>query len=581
MAAPMQSMWVGTSLARHLQQLFTHEAPIEHMEVLNALKREMFGFAKDIYPTIQPALHTPEPKQLLIHQPGETDWWLPHSPEAVVQDLTAAICKLHGLSHEQVSIRHATGEVINPDVQLACLESVTIVTVCEADGLHPACASDPSSPPSVSICCCLDVEVLPTQPDVPDVCMSPVEVDKCRALPVSVSPVMYAQESLVHNQDEMLRAILSLQPQHLVQQVPPLVMDLDLCNVMRQPTVTVEMRLAVLASQQNVWADDEILWHLKMLTANCCDQVAFLDPLITSTCLRTNQLALLETWYRQMGSPVKVASVVLHEGHWTPCLWIRRDDHVEVLLWEHAEVDVNPLNPLHGLMCAMFGKTGFQLVTTRRQFGMNHCGAAAIAFLKYALYAHALPSSDQELTQVADSLRMDFHLAHFDVGLVPRPWCWGAGSIDVVGITANLLQQHGVPTNAASARAKLLIQGVGMEPIKQAVQGRAPWKTIKGLAIQQQPPFQLVLPDELVAVAHERSLKNPKKTKKNKGQFRPSTAATVDLDPGRLALAEDTFKLGDGSPAKQLALSQVGPLATGSHLFPSRMRCLSCRQARN
>jgi hypothetical protein len=68
MAAPMQSMWVGTSLARHLQQLFTHEAPIEHMEVLNALKREMFGFAKEMYPTIQPALHTPEPKQLYINQ---------------------------------------------------------------------------------------------------------------------------------------------------------------------------------------------------------------------------------------------------------------------------------------------------------------------------------------------------------------------------------------------------------------------------------------------------------------------------------------------------------------------------------
>lgn len=563
MAAPMQSMWIGTSLARHLQQLFTHDSPIEHMQVLNALKREMFGFAKELYPAIQPSLQTSEPKKLLIHQPGEADWWLPHSPEAVVQDLSAAVCKLHGLSNEHVHIRHATGEIIRPDVQLASLESVVIDTVCEADGLPPADASDHSSPPSVSICCCLDVDVLPTQPDVPDVCMSPVEVDTCPALPVSVSPVLFAQESLVHNQDEMLRAILSLQPQHLVQQVPPLVMDFDLCNVMRQPTVTVQMRHAVLASQQHVWADDEIFWHLKMLHANCSHPVAILDPLITTTCLRTNQLSLLRTWYDHVGSPAKVASVVLHDGHWTPCLWILRDDHVEVLLWEHAEVDVNPLNPLHGLMCAMFGRTGFQLVTTRRQFGMNHCGAAAIAFLKYALYAHALPSSDQDLQQVADSLRLDFQLAHFDVDLVPRPWCWGAGTIDVVGIMANLLHQHGVPTNAAAARAKLLIQGVGMEPIKQAVQGTAPWKTIKGLANQQQPPFQLVLPDELAAVAHERSQKNPKKTKKAKGHFRPSTQATVDLDPARLTLAEDTFKLGDGTPAKQLALSQVGPLATG------------------
>ena len=144
---------------------------------------------------------------------------------------------------------------------------------------------------------------------------------------------------------------------------------------------------------------------------------------------------------------------------------------------------------------------------------------------------------------------------------MPRPWCWGAGVPDVVSLVGSLLQQHGVPNNAAANRAKLLVQSLGMESIKQAVQGASPWKTLKSLANQQTPPFQLVLPDELNLVAQDRKTKKQKSAKMPSNKIAPSKP--MDIDPTKLSLAQDTFHMDSGQPAPQLPASQVGPLAVG------------------
>ena len=259
----------------------------------------------------------------------------------------------------------------------------------------------------------------------------------------------------------------------------------------------------------------------------------------------------------------RIVSVVLHQGHWTPCMWIPRATELEVHLWEHETVDVDALNPLHGVMSQALGMPRFHLACNRRQFGLRNCGAAAIAFIQHKLQGLSLPNDESQLHFAADSLRDDFRMSHDGFEQMTRPWCWGAGIPDVVGVTASLLQQHGVPQQAAVPRAKLLIQSLGIEQVRQAVQGSAPWKTLKSLANQQAPPFQLVLADELNAAQIERKPKQKKQSRANLGPFKPAAHKHVEIDPSRLELAEDTFKLDDGSSAKQLPLSQVGPLATG------------------
>ena len=66
-------------------------------------------------------------------------------------------------------------------------------------------------------------------------------------------------------------------------------------------------------------------------------------------------------------------------------------------MWEHEDTDVNGLNPLHGLLSQAFGLTQFCISCTRRSFGSQLCGAAAIAFLQHRLNGLTLPASQDQL----------------------------------------------------------------------------------------------------------------------------------------------------------------------------------------
>ena len=75
MAAPMQSIWLAASLARHMQILFSNVTPVDHMEVLNQLKHEVFAQGKALYQGI-PRMPNPaeEGGQITVAEPGLPDF---------------------------------------------------------------------------------------------------------------------------------------------------------------------------------------------------------------------------------------------------------------------------------------------------------------------------------------------------------------------------------------------------------------------------------------------------------------------------------------------------------------------------
>lgn len=216
---------------------------------------------------------------------------------------------------------------------------------------------------------------------------------------------------------------------------------------------------------------------------------------------------------------------------------------------------------MHGLLSRALDLQMFHRSCNRRGFGTTNCGAASVLFLQHKVQGTPLPTSDHQLQSASDGLREDFRMSHDGFPMMPRPWCWGMGVFDVMSVTANLLKQHGVPEGAAMSRSKLLLQSLGHDHVKQAVQGSSPWKTLKSLANQQSPPFQLVLPDELAHVVQTRQAK-AKAGKRPNGVKLPSLQH-VEVDPAKLQLAEGTFRMPDLTEAKQIQASQVGPLATG------------------
>ena len=273
------------------------------------------------------------------------------------------------------------------------------------------------------------------------------------ALPVDPAP---------RNQDRTVASLFGLDPHQLVQQFPPLVLDAELCHSMRGSILLSDTRLQLLNRQHSAWADDEVWWHMQNLP--CHDRrskVALLDPLLAYTWLNVQSLESVRSWLDLQTDFDRIVTCIPHEGHWTPCVWVPKLTTLEVHMWDHDSVDVEPLNPLHGLLCRALGLQMFRLTCNRRQFGTTNCGAASVAFLQHQVQGMPLPTSDQQLQHASDSLRDDFRMSHEGFPQMPRPWCWGMGAFDVVSVTANLLKQHGVPDGAALSRAKLLLQSLG------------------------------------------------------------------------------------------------------------------------
>ena len=135
-------------------------------------------------------------------------------------------------------------------------------------------------------------------------------------------------------------------------------------------------------------------------------------------------------------------------------MWAVKPGFLEVLMWEHDATDINGLNVLRGLFCQALDLPVFHVSCTCREFGQQHCGAAALVFLQHLLHHAAFPDSDSQLAYAADSLRDHFRFSHADTSVMPRPWCWGAGSngqVDVLSLLATLLEGHGVPKRFCSS----------------------------------------------------------------------------------------------------------------------------------
>lgn len=567
MAAPMQSLWIASALARHVQMLFTHDMPVEPLQQLNALKHDVLRQSKQLYPDVPSTLTNDDRCSLVIQEQGQSEWTLSFHPAATVHDLIVAHSRMTHVPVSDVWVRDSDEALLPHDATLARYVRVVIGTTNTM--------FVPPQPEPVLLAAPLETADFEMQDDLHDEAVihatqvdGPSDTDAIMDFAdvtdglVATSPKPAA--SLMSVQDNTVKVLFALTGDQLTDQLPPLVMDVELCHTMRQPMITCQYRLQLLERQGAVWADDEVWWQLQALTPMLKHkQVAMLDPLLATTWLAVQNVDAVRSWISLQPKFDRIVSIVLHQGHWSPCMWVLKATELEVHLWEHETVDVDALNPLHGIMSQALGVPRFHRACTRRQFGQMHCGAAAIAFLQHRLQGLALPNDDDQLKFAADSLREDFRMSHEGFECMTRPWCWGAGVPDVTGVTASLLQQHGVPQQAATQRAKLLIQSLGIDQVRQAVQGSAPWKTLKSLANQQTPPFQLVLADEMHAVQIERKPKQKKQPRVGFSPFQKGNPKQVEVDPTRLELAEDTFKLEDGSSAAQLPLSQVGPLATG------------------
>lgn len=562
LASPLHSVWIAASIVRHVQLTVSREDPIDPCLALSQLKQIVHSQSKLFFADLPKQMPT---KELTKEQEGpkvatqffdsnDVPWTVVHQSNATASELLHAECSLQSAPSGDVVMLDADGLVVQPE-SLLCRVSKPRV-VCRQSSLEP------ESCPVMSF-----MMPFATEPvcEEHDLCGVPVTLkDVLTDEEMSPAPMSAQVNVPTCNvpSDASVDSLMALKVDQLLGLSPPLVGDLALCTSMRHMVITPQVRLKLLGMQLHTWSDDELLFHLTRAVESTGSPVVLLDPILATGWNQAGNVSLVQSWMSLFPNVQRIVSAVLLNGHWTSFLWILHGKELDVLTWECDDVDINVFNPLHGLMCQAMQAERYNTYCTRRNFGFRSCGPAVIAFALSQLSHQKLPANDTELHSLAEEWRAQFRQMIVSSCAVPRPWCWGDGAPELNTVLSTLLQFHGVPQAVSRQRARLVLQSLGADQVKQAIEGVTPWKSLKQLANQHTPVVQLVMPDELAQVVAQKKNKNGKPAKgMQQSVSRP--AKPVDIDPSRLVLEANTFGDGSNNPVQQIGFSQVGPLATG------------------
>ena len=574
LASPFHATWIASALKAHVQKLFTHEEPVDPLQSLGSLKQLVMQQSREFFPTIprtlgQPSIHEDPveeaPHQLQVSDHAGVTWTLKHHSNCTVRQLLEAECDLLRVPLFDVQVCNMDGQVLPDTAKLSDQHGVLLV---KSWIIEPAAITKtpevPFTPEDLQPCPEQDDPISPVDPVGPVATQVDSDADIAAQVdpPVSTETHVLAPQSNYQASDASVLPLMQLTPTSLLEMLPPRIDDVEVCNGLRSLSISWNCRSDLLDRQEHAWADDEMLWHMQATVMHARKSAVVLDPLLATTWMTSGTEAAVTTWLESIQQPSdRIITAVLSHGHWTPVIWFVKADRLEVHTYDHADVDLNGLNPLHGLLCHVLALPSYNVSCHRRSFGANLRGAAAIAFLIAKLNDGYMPATESALLAFSTRLRDQFRVSHAEAPSVVRPWCWGTGVDELSTLLATMLQFHGVPQSAAKQRAKLVLQSLGKESVKKALEGVSPWKSLKQIANQHKPVIQLVLPDELAMVVKGKTKKGGKDQPSSQPKVTPSKP--LDLDPSRLQLEPDTFCTMPDTMMHQIQVSQVGPLASG------------------
>ena len=408
-------------------------------------------------------------------------------------------------------------------------------------------------------------------------CMDPDPIEPCEA-----SDLDFASANDALGSDSLnlpgpsrpcgrLEPLTSLDEPRLLTVPPPAVDDVTTVDALRRQTMDVAARKQILANQNAIWADDELIWHVtQMIGAARKPSWALLDPMIAAEALKRPSSGLLSTWIRsQPVKPTAILGLVLFGGHWTPFMWTWTPSCMIAASWDVPGSPPHEFSMLHTALALAVGSRTYTAHIVHRKFAVDsYCGICALRFLDSMIRGKMLPT-DLDECKYLHSVGRSLFAAYLDsVEEVPRVWMFGAGlDVKATDRLHALLLEHGVDSNQIKNRANLLLQAIGVATAQRALTGGQPWRSLKQAANQCKPAFQLVLPEELESAVQRKAAQGGirGKRKKTPGTSKPQSKpeAPAALDPAKLVLEEDVFVAPDGSALAQLQMTALGPVASG------------------
>lgn len=111
----------------------------------------------------------------------------------------------------------------------------------------------------------------------------------------------------------------------------PRVLGQDVLDAMRLRAISVSDREAVLVEQNDLWADDELLFWMQMTADETSDEqnVVAVDPLMFTSMASLGDFSGLSNQFDGFCPRTKVITVIQSDGHWIPLAWRLEHDHAQ------------------------------------------------------------------------------------------------------------------------------------------------------------------------------------------------------------------------------------------------------------
>ena len=592
-ASPIQSLWVGAQVVRHIGMLQFGASEVSGSQILDTHMKKIFQQIQlktgalghvglfsppaavaavvdtELDDDVEMAVPFPEdflPWTSFVHQGDGCSVTIVdsvsksaivvklHAPSVTLDDLLLAERALSSDARHFVVIDCTTDQNVGPHDLVAgrCLWfEPGVVDKVESPPAVPMVEANPAVSPT-----------LPWPDPIESVALAEPSGVKGKENDTGVDP-----SSLDPHDSLQEEPLMKLHDEQFVAVLPPKVETLRAIQALGNSMMSSSLRARILQNQVGKWSDDEISWHaLRILHESGKTQWAFLPVLLASECLRRNGVQLIHQWLESLSmTPTVILGVVAVGGHWIPFMWTWTSSGLTASSWDVAGNAPRCLNVLHDAISKAVGARTYTTHTDIRQFATNDfCGLCAVRWLDHRARGKMLPTDMHEvqyLHEIARAQYLDFLRTQSNV---PRPWIWAAGlDVKAHARAHDLLIQHGVAPQQVESRLKMLLHALGSAEMQNALASGNPWRTIKSLANQQKPPLKIVFPEELEMMVKARSNKGEVSSrKKAKGIGKGKPTRPPLLDPSKLEIEDGSFVAND-KVIPQVQIQNLGPLVEG------------------
>eukprot|EP00435_Cladocopium_sp_Y103_P019792 s2534_g4.t2 len=269
--------------------------------------------------------------------------------------------------------------------------------------------------------------------------------------------------------------------------------------------------------------------------------------------------------------PGIVISMLWVAHHWFPVVVKLQCGHVQVFTTPEGHDWITIATRALGSHITLSSVPIHRVYTS---FFSNDCGFQAIGWIINAVFDPAFGSSEYQgkpvLPETAIAWRglFESHLHATECShrsVIPANLRFGGAlGQDLMKQLQALLVDRGVPDTEAPARADLVVDKLGRQPVSRALRSKDPWREMKHLANQQIPKLQIVLPSELQEVIQAKALQgNPIGDKRKKVKNEKAHKKVVQLLPEDVSVPEGVFRDAISANLKQIPFASIGPEARG------------------